>query len=480
MRSIIILICSITLLLPSFLSAQETIIFEDNFNDNLNKWLEKKDKDYILQILDGKYSFEHKKKEGAFLALHPTLIDTKRDFSISCNTVWINGAEGSGSGLSWGKPDGTNNYYFGITANGYYIYLICLGAKSEILINYTESEYINKKGSNNISVKKRGSIIEFYINGHIVNQYTFYGFVGNYIGFLVDLNQKILFDDLKIVYLAEDNLQNDNKIENKTTIIGTADVDVNIPVGTQISDKTFVVIIANENYQKEVKVQYATNDGKVFKEYCEKTLGIPSKNIHFAPDASFGNMKSEIKWISDVSAAFNGQAKIIFYYAGHGMPNEADKSAYLLPVDGFSSDFETAIKLDDLYARLASNPAQSITVFLDACFSGSIRDDGMLANARGVKITPKTDIMKGNMIVFSAATGNETAYPYKEKQHGLFTYFLLKKLQETKGDVDYQTLSNYIRDNVKQQSIIVNQKSQTPQVNSGSQVQSIWNTIKLK
>jgi hypothetical protein len=286
----------------------------------------------------------------------------------------------------------------------------------------------------------------------------------------------ITFSNLK----PDNGIQKNEKAEDKNLVAVISDVDINIPVNAQAGDKTFVVIIANENYQKEVKVQYAANDGKVFKQYCEKTLGIPSKNIHFAQDASFGNMRSEIKWISDVASAYAGQAKIIFYYAGHGMPNEADKSAYLLPVDGFSSDYETAIKLDDLYSRLTANPAQSITVFLDACFSGSARDDGMLANARGVKIKPKTDSIKGNTIVFSAATGDETAYPYKEKQHGLFTYFLLKKIQETKGNVDYKALSSYITENVKQHSIVVNQKSQTPQVNTSLQVQETWQTYRLK
>jgi hypothetical protein len=84
------------------------------------------------------------------------------------------------------------------------------------------------------------------------------------------------------------------------------------------------------------------------------------------------------------------------------------------------------------------------------------------------------------MVVFSAASGEETAFPYKEKQHGLFTYFLLKKLQETKGDVSYQALSNYIIDNVRQQSVVVNQKSQTPQVNTSQEMESIWKTLKLK
>ncbi len=58
--------------------------------------------------------------------------------------------------------------------------------------------------------------------------------------------------------------------------------------------------------------------------------------------------------------------------------------------------------------------------------------------------------------------------------------FLLKKLQETKGDVNYETLSNYIIENVKQQSIVVNQKSQTPQVNTSLEVQNTWQSFKLR
>jgi len=281
--------------------------------------------------------------------------------------------------------------------------------------------------------------------------------------------------------VTDDNVvKNNTKIDTKNTVLGQADVDVNIPTNAQTNDKTFVVIIANENYVREVKVQYAANDGKIFREYCEKTLGIPSKNIHFSQDATFGTMKSEIKWISDVTAAYTGQAKVIFYYAGHGMPNEEDKSAYLLPVDGFSTDYETAIKLDDLYSRLTANQSQNVTVLLDACFSGSVRDNGMLASARGVKIRPKANAIPSNLVVCSAATGDETAYPFKEKQHGLFTYFLLKKLQETKGNVTLLDLSNYITENVKQQSIVVNQKSQTPQVNTSEAMKDNWKSLKLK
>ena len=84
------------------------------------------------------------------------------------------------------------------------------------------------------------------------------------------------------------------------------------------------------------------------------------------------------------------------------------------------------------------------------------------------------------MVVFSAATGDETAFPYSEKQHGMFTYFLLKKLQESKGNSTLSELSNYISTNVMQQSIVVNKKSQTPQVNTSTQIQNTWRLNKLK
>ena len=73
---------------------------------------------------------------------------------------------------------------------------------------------------------------------------------------------------------------------------------------------------------------------------------------------------------------------------------------------------------------------KAVFVLLDACFSGTNRDGRMLASARGVAIKAKQNTPKGKMIVLSAAQGDETAHSYNEKGHGLFTYYLLKKLME--------------------------------------------------
>ena len=87
---------------------------------------------------------------------------------------------------------------------------------------------------------------------------------------------------------------------------------------------------------------------------------------------------------------------------------------------------------------------------------------------------------QGNMVVFSAAQGDETAYPNNEEKHGMFTYFLLKKLQESKGDVTLYELGEYIKTNVSQQSILLNGKSQTPCVTPSASLDASWREWKLR
>ncbi len=259
-----------------------------------------------------------------------------------------------------------------------------------------------------------------------------------------------------------------------------SDVDFDIPMANNISNNTFAVVISNEKYQMEKPVQYAENDGNTFAEYCKKTLGLPEKNVHFITNATLNNIKHEIKWLEDVIAVYHGDAKVIFYYAGHGIPDEQNKSAYLLPIDGYGSDVTTGYALEDLYKALGSLPSKSVTVFLDACFSGAKRDGDMLASARGVAIKVKQATPVGNIVVFSAAQGDETAYPYKEEEHGLFTYYLLKKLQETKGNVTLGELSDYIKTQVERQSIVINGKLQSPSFVSTATIANSWKKWTLK
>lgn len=257
-------------------------------------------------------------------------------------------------------------------------------------------------------------------------------------------------------------------------------LDTNIPVEANNNAKTFAIIIGNENYQYVSSVPYAKNDAKIFATYCQKTLGLPQSNVRSYENATFGTMLTALADAKAIAEAYNGDINLIFYYAGHGIPNEKDNSAYLLPIDVDGKQIEACFSVTRLYSELQSLNARSVVVFMDACFSGAQRGEGMLVEARGVAIKAKSAAPQGNMVVFSAASGDETAYPYKEKGHGMFTYFLLKKLNETKGNVTLGELGDYITTQVKQQSIVVNRKSQTPTVVPSSSMSADWRNWKLK
>ena len=104
----------------------------------------------------------------------------------------------------------------------------------------------------------------------------------------------------------------------------------------------------------------------------------------------------------------------------------------------------------------------------------------MLVSARGVAMKPKSETLEGNTVVFSASSGDETAMTYEKNQHGLFTYYLLKKLQETKGDVNYKDLSDYIIRNVQKDAFLLNEKPQNPVVATSPAASNSWKSMKLK
>lgn len=280
-----------------------------------------------------------------------------------------------------------------------------------------------------------------------------------------------------------------SEVNNKKKVGGPAvsrypapdsEVDKDIPVANKKAETTFAFIICNENYP-DAPVPYSLNDGRMFKEYCQKTLGIPEKNINLYEDATFGNIITAVEKMKQIADAYDGEASVIFYYAGHGFPDDKQQTAYLLPIDGDASSITTTgYSLAKLYKEIAGLKLKSSVVFLDACFSGAKREDEMLASSRGVAIKVKEEAPMGNMVVFSAAQGDETAHQLEDKHHGLFTYCLLKELQATQGDIDLGTLTANVTKQVKRQSVVINNKKQTPTVIPSQALMNSWQTMKLK
>ena len=281
--------------------------------------------------------------------------------------------------------------------------------------------------------------------------------------------------------LASRTINVESKIAqtNIEDVLLRSDVDRNIPKTNKQNPHCYAIIIGNQDYHSfqnglntEQDVPFAMEDANVFKQYCTEILGVEEGNIVLLNNATSAKMNQEIDFITRLSAR-DPQAEIIFYYSGHGFPNEYTQEPYLIPVDVNAANLTSAISLFDLYRRLSGTGAQRVTVFLDACFSGE-GPNGPLLVSKGVKVTPKKGALAGNLVVFSATSFDQRAWPYNEKSHGMFTYFLLKKLQESQGECTYSELFEYLSKNVGDNSLRVYRNEQTPEVNTSPQVQTTW------
>lgn len=261
----------------------------------------------------------------------------------------------------------------------------------------------------------------------------------------------------------------------------TSGVDSIIPQGYRARNNTYALIIGNQNYRFVSDVPYAIHDARVFAEYCQKTLGIPAQNIHVTEDATKQMiLEEELEdWVQTIP---DREGKnLIVYYAGHGVPDVKNKNkAYILPTDVRGTSPQRGIALDAFYARLGDLAFHQTSVFLDACFSGVNREnEGVTDGLRGVEIEAEDAALGGgNVVVFSAAQGNETAQGYPEQGHGLFTYFLLKEMQDTGGTVTFGQLSDHLHRNVSNRAPQLKmRKSQTPATNPSDKIADTWRNL---
>lgn len=259
-----------------------------------------------------------------------------------------------------------------------------------------------------------------------------------------------------------------------------SDVDTDIPGSQVMRNDTYALIIGNQNYRFVSNVPFAKNDASIFSEYCKKTLGIPATNIHLCQDATKHMiLEQEINdWLKD-EIKDKPAKKLIVYYAGHGVPDILDHNkSYLLPTDVYGTKPHHGIALDEFYSQLGQLGFERVTVFIDACFSGVNRDNEGLNVERAVEVEAEdTRPTIGNVIVFSAAHGNETAQSYQEEGHGLFTYYLLKELQETQGLVSYGKLTDDIKKHVSNVAPTLElRKKQTPK-SSTTYTNDSWKSL---
>ena len=285
--------------------------------------------------------------------------------------------------------------------------------------------------------------------------------------------------------------------------ISLSEVDIDIPISKR-KVNGYALIIGNEDYasyQSDLDVSqnvpFAAQDAESFKNYLNVMYGMPKENIILLINATYGEMSQSIAKFKKLMEFDGEKNNFIFYYSGHGMPDENTNDPYIMPVDISGYTVNQAISLNKLLSDFSNANYNSCNLFIDACFSGVSRSPEPLIRVKGVgkwkikKTKSSTrsfynfdlitdsdndlsDFVNPNigkkMILFSSSSGEETSLTDEKNQHGLFTFHLLKKLKESKGKITTDGLFKYVKNKVGVESIMKFNKQQTPEILYGEEV----------
>lgn len=253
------------------------------------------------------------------------------------------------------------------------------------------------------------------------------------------------------------------------------DIDVDSPPFTTMSNPGAWAVVVGisqyENSQVMPPVDYAVNDARTMKQYLVKTLGFDSGKVVEFYDANARCTKLKSQFNKLRKNIEPGKTDVFIYYSGHGISDPNTQEAYFAPYDFDPETIaETGYSLKDFNAMIAGLRARSVTVVIDACFSGSAGDGRMLIQkaSPGMLIVNNPLQAGSNSVFFCSSESRQISNWYPEKKHGLFTYYFLSGLQgradaDKDGLVTVKEMEKYLSANVPRQARTLFNRNQTPE-----------------
>lgn len=207
----------------------------------------------------------------------------------------------------------------------------------------------------------------------------------------------------------------------------------------QTSDKkVYAVLVGVTKYNRsENNLHFAAEDAKnMYKKLL--SMGVPATNMSLLNDgqATRANITSVLQ--VQFSKA-RPQDQVILFFSGHGGPG------YLV-----TTDIPNYLHYDQIKSIFKQCKANKKMLFVDACYSGSVKDNPIQKSFRE---KGRIGIQEKEVVVFSASRAYQKSVE-NELYHGYFTYFLLKAFDGNAdlnhdGMVTYKELFDFVNPNVK-------------------------------
>ena len=200
------------------------------------------------------------------------------------------------------------------------------------------------------------------------------------------------------------------EIGNKLAVL----VGINEYADSSINRLNFSVKDIQDFYGVLIDSEKGKYEDKNIKVLCDTNAEKPTRN----------NILSKL---TTVSRSANPEDSILFYFSGHGA--EIEGKPYLLCSDSYRNTIEqTALQNELIRKTMESSLARVKTIVIDACHSGvlkGIKASGIMTKSFFESFFPPPE----GFVVLSSCKLGECSHEWAEKEHGVFSYFLLEGLR---------------------------------------------------
>ena len=212
---------------------------------------------------------------------------------------------------------------------------------------------------------------------------------------------------------------------------------------SHVSGIRWAIVVGVNHYedQRIRDLDFSASDAKMVAETLEQS-GLYERVYLYADgiedaEPTLKNVLGKIKAVADSAGPDD---MILFYFSGHGFPDEDEGHNYLAVKD---TDPELLLKfgigLQEVYEFLNESKARAKVILLDACHSGARKD-----KAGDVLMQGDYTYNGEGSVTLASSKFEQSSYEWNEKQAGVFTWFLAQGIIGEADKAPYGNGDGYV------------------------------------
>lgn len=149
--------------------------------------------------------------------------------------------------------------------------------------------------------------------------------------------------------------------------------------------RNYLLIIGINNYRHHAKLRNAVKDASDFRDLMLSKFGYLKDNLIELYDDS-ATSENIYSTFGRLSKQMNENDRLLIYYAGHGVYDEDLQLGYWVPVNAAEGNQAQLIPNNMISRYIGAMKARKIFAIIDACYSGTLLDEGKRSTGYADKI----------------------------------------------------------------------------------------------